>query len=60
MGIDIALRSVVSALERIHVLGSDAELLGGSIKAVKNVIAAIEKAKEEQQNADHNEQREDL
>jgi hypothetical protein len=57
MGIDIALRSVVSALERIHVLGSDAGLLDGSIKAVKNVIAAIEKAKEEQLNEDHDEQR---
>ena len=60
MTVEITLRSVVSALERIHVLGADAELLCGSIKAVKNVIAAIDKAKEEQQNDDHNGQREDV
>lgn len=60
MKIEIVLRSVVSALEKIHVLGADADLLAGAIKAVKNVIAAIDKAKEEQQDEDHDEQRKDV
>lgn len=60
MSIEIALKSVVSALNQIHVLGMDAELLSGSIRAVKNVLAAIEKAKEEQDNDDHDKQREDV
>lgn len=60
MKIEIALKSVIFALERIHVLGQDADMLAGAIKAVKNVIAAIEKAKEEQQHDDHDEQRENV
>lgn len=60
MKIEIVLRSVATALERIHVLGSDAEMLAGAIRAVRNVIAAIEKAKEEQRDENHTEQREDV
>lgn len=61
VGIQIALKSVVSALEQIHVLGKDAELLGGAIRATRNVIAAIDEAtKEEQDHEDHDEQREDV
>lgn len=60
MKIELVLQSVVSALERIHVPGSDAEMLAGAIKAVKNVIAAIEKAKEEQQNEHHDQHGQNL
>lgn len=47
MKIEIALRSAVAALERIHVLGADADLLAGAIKALRGCIEAIEKAKKE-------------
>lgn len=52
MKIEIALRSVVCALERIHVLGQDADMLAGAINAVKNILLAIEKVKEEEQSHD--------
>lgn len=60
MKIDIALKSVLMALDKIHVLGQDAETLAGAIKVTKNILDAIEKAKEEQQNDDHHEQRKDV
>lgn len=44
---EVALRSVVAALERVHVLGGDAEMLGGAIRTVKNVIDAMEEKKKE-------------
>lgn len=49
--IEITLRSAVAALRRIHVLGSEAELLAGTIKALESVIKAIEEAKK--MGADH-------
>lgn len=61
VGIQIALKSVVSALEQIHVLGKDADLLVGAIRATRNVIAAIDEAKKEEQEHDgQDEQREDV
>lgn len=58
--VEIQLRSARAALERIHVLGCDADLMAGAIRAVGNAIAAIDKAKEEQQNDTHDEQRKDV
>lgn len=60
MKIEFVLRSVVSALKRMHVLGEEAHLMDGAIKAVENVIGAIEKAKEEQQHENHDQQRENV
>ncbi len=45
--VEIQLRSARMALERIHVLGSDADLLAGAIRAVGNAIEAIDTAKKE-------------
>lgn len=53
VAIEVVLRSVVTALELIHVQGKDAEMLGGAIKALKNVIEAIDKAKKGAQTDDH-------
>lgn len=60
MKIVFVLKNVIMALESLHVLGRDAETLSGAMNALKNVIAAIEKAKEEQEHEDHDEQREDV
>lgn len=46
--IEITLRSAVAALRRIHVLGSEAELLAGTIKALESIIKAIDEAKKEE------------
>lgn len=54
--IEITLRSAVSALRRIHVLGSEAELLAGTIKALESILKAIDDAKK---NADTNESGDD-
>lgn len=60
MPIEIVLKSVITALEKMHVLGMDSELHAGAVKALKNVIKAIEDAKKEAgNNEDHDGQRED-
>lgn len=58
--VEIQLRSAKMALERIHVLGCDADLMAGAIRAVGNAIAAIDKAKEAQSDDAHDEQRKDV
>lgn len=60
MKIDIALRSVLMALDKIHVLGQDAETLAGAINVTKSILDAIENLKEDDQNDDHDEQRKDV
>ena len=60
MKINIALRSVLMALDSIHVLGKDAETLAGAINVTKSILDAIEKAKEGQQDDAHDEQRKDV
>lgn len=60
MKIDIALKSVLMALDSIHVLGKDAETLAGAINVTKSILDAIEKAKEEQYNDNYHEQRKDV
>lgn len=60
MKIDIALRSVLMALDKIHVLGQDAETLAGATKVIKSILDAIENLKEDDQNDAHDEQRKDV
>lgn len=60
MKIDIALRSVLMALDKIHVLGQDAETLAGAINVTKSILDAIENLKEDDQNDAHDEQRKDV
>lgn len=54
VSIRIALKSIATALEQIHVLGRDSELLCGAIKALRNVIEALEKARKEAEQSDCN------
>ena len=60
MDVETLLRSTVPILETVHVLGGDAEKMGAAIKNIKTVIAAIDKAKEEEKRANHDEQRKNV
>lgn len=59
MKINILLRNVNAALARVHVLGTDAELLAGAMQSINNCVDAIEKAQKEEENENHDEQRQD-
>lgn len=61
MKINILLRNVNAALARVHVLGSDAELLAGAMRSINNCVDAIEKVqREEAENENHDEQGQDV
>lgn len=60
MKIDIALRSVLMALDKIHVLGQDAETLAGAINVTKSILDAIENLKGDDQNDNHHEPGKDV
>lgn len=60
MTIEELLRSTIPMLNSMHVLGAEAGILEGVKKNIKTAIAAIDKAKEEEKHADHNEQRTDV
>ena len=60
MTIEDMLRSTIPMLNSMHVLGSEAGIMEGVKNNIKTAIAAIDKAKEEEKHADHNEQREDV
>ncbi len=51
--IEMLLRSTIPMLNSMHVMGSEAEIMSGVKKNIKTVIAAIDKAKEEEKHADH-------
>jgi len=54
MNIESILRSTIPMLNAMHVLGSEAGIMEGVKNNIKTVIAAIEKAKEDEaRHADH-------
>lgn len=60
MTIEDMLRSTIPMLNSMHVLGSEAGIMEGVKNNIKTAIAAIDKAKEEEKHADHNEPRKDV
>lgn len=56
MTIEEMLRSTIPMLNSMHVLGAEAGIMEGVKNNIKTAIAAIDKAKEEEKHADHNEQ----
>ena len=52
MTIEIILNNVLTSLLRIHVSGEEAGLLDGAIQSIKQVIKAIEQAKEKKEGSD--------
>lgn len=56
MDVETLLRSTVPMLETVHVPGFDSEKMGAAIRNIKTAIMAIDKAKEEEQHADHDKQ----
>lgn len=55
VSIKIAIKSAIIALEKCHPLGIDAELYGGAMKALRNVVHVIEE--EEKKHDAEDEQR---
>lgn len=60
MTVEELLRSTIPMLNSMHVLGAETGIMEGVKKNIKTAIAAIDKAKEEAEHADHNEQRKDV
>lgn len=60
MNVEELLRSTIPMLNSMHVLGADAGIMEAAKNNIKTAIAAIDKAKEEAQHADHNEQGKDV
>ena len=59
--VEIQLESALAALNMIHVQGCEAGLLDGAIQAVRNALAAIDRAKKEvNAHENHNEQGKDV
>ena len=61
MQIEDALKSAISALKRMHVLGDEADKMARIINVLQSVVDAAESVRrEEGKNANRNEQREDV
>lgn len=53
MNVETILRNTIAMLNTCHVVGSEAETFAGALKNLKNVVSAIEKAREETEH-EHN------